>query len=297
MVRIARISSVALMLCLTIAARAEEKPLGTGKLQKGLVIDVTDVKRTSDGYLKVSYQVRNPTEENVTYTINGTYFVPESYYIEEGGKYKYFIVKDDKGTPVASQVPGTISLGPDEKVEYWIKFAKPKGSAKHITLYFRQAEPIEDVPLPPGSSSPGAKSADDSQPAPAEQKTLGTGKLQKGLVIDVTGVDRTSDKSLKVAYQIRNPTDKKITYTISGVYFVPESYYVEEHGKLKYSVVKDDKGNPEASHVPGTISLGPGEKAEYWIKFAQPKKNVKHITLYFRQAEPIEDVPVSAAGE
>jgi hypothetical protein len=47
--------------------------------------------------------------------------------------------------------------------------------------------------------------------------------------------------------------------------------------------------------VPGTITLGPGEKVDYWFKFSAPGKGVKKITLYFRQEEPIEDVPVPAA--
>jgi hypothetical protein len=48
-----------------------------------------------------------------------------------------------------------------------------------------------------------------------------------------------------------------------------------------------------ASHV----SLAPGEKIEYWIKFGQPTKGVKHSTLNFRQAEPIEVIPSPPAGK
>jgi len=283
------ILSVALFLGLLPSVHAaDDKPLGTGKLQKGLVIDVTDVKRTSDNFLKVSFQVRNPTKDSVTYQILGAQFVPETYYVEEGGKFKYAVIKDDRGNFIAAHVPGTLSLAAGDKAEYWAKFPQPGKGIKHITLYFRQAEPIEDIPVPPPAKAAG----DDAKPEAKAEKTVGTGKFQKGLVIDVTDVARTSDNFLKVSFQVRNPTREQVTHTISGVYFVPESYYVEAGGKFKYQVIRDDKGNYIAAKVPGTLTLGPGDKAEYWAKFPQPGKGIKHITLYFRQAEPIEDVPV-----
>ncbi len=130
---------------------------------------------------------------------------------------------------------------------------------------------------------------------PAADKPLGSGKLEKGLVIEVMDVKRTSDKFLKVSFRVKNPTDEKVTYTISGVYFVPEMYYVEEGGKLKYQVVRDERDNYVASHVPGTITLKPNEKVDYWAKFGQPGKGIKHITLYFRKGETIEDVPIPSA--
>jgi hypothetical protein len=267
-----------------------DKPLGTAKFQKGLVIDVTDVQRTSDGYLKVSFQVRNPTDESVTHTISGVSFIPEAYYVDVGPKTKHQIVRDDRGNYVAAPVPGTITLGPGEKAEYWAKFGAPGKGVKKITLYFRQAEPIEDIRVPPASNS----ADDDSKPAGGAGKALGTGKFQKGLVIDITDVARASENTLKVSFSIRNPTQASVTHTISGVYFVPESYYVEGGAKLKHMVSRDASGNYLASPVPGTITLGPGEKVDYWFKFSAPGKGVKKITLYFRQAEPIEDLPVPA---
>jgi hypothetical protein len=137
------------------------------------------------------------------------------------------------------------------------------------------------------------KSADD-EPKPSEDadKTLGTGKFEKGLVIDVTDVKRTSDNFLKVGFRIRNPTKESVTHTISGAYFVPEMYYVEAGGKLKYNVVRDSRGTYIAAPIPGTVTLEPGGTVDYWAKFGQPGKGIKTISLYFRRAEPIEDIPV-----
>jgi hypothetical protein len=134
---------------------------------------------------------------------------------------------------------------------------------------------------------------DETKPSDDANKPLGTGNFQKGLVIDVTDVKRTSDDFLKVSFRIRNPTKDRITHTISGVYFVPEMYYIEVGGDgKKYSVVRDGAGNYDASRVPGTITVEPRGSIDYWAKFGQPGKDVKKISLYFRQAEPIEDIPV-----
>jgi hypothetical protein len=126
------------------------RPLGTGNFQKGLVIDVTDVKRTSDDFLKVSFRIRNPTKDRITHTISGVYFVPEMYYIEVGGDgKKYSVVRDGAGNYDASRVPGTITVEPRGSIDYWAKFGQPGKDVKKISLYFRQAEPIEDIPVPP----------------------------------------------------------------------------------------------------------------------------------------------------
>jgi hypothetical protein len=130
--------------------KASDGPLGSGNFQKGLVIDVTDVKRTSDDLLKVSFRVRNPTKDRITHTISGVYFVPEMYYVELGGdSKKYMVVRDGAGNYEASKVPGTVTIEPRGSVEYWAKFSLPEKGVKKITLYFRQTEPIEDIPLPP----------------------------------------------------------------------------------------------------------------------------------------------------
>jgi hypothetical protein len=129
-------------------AREPGEPLGTGNYQKGLVIDVMDVQRTSDGYLKVGFRVRNPTRDRVSHS--NTFFVPEMYYIEVGGDgRKYQVVRDSNGNYIAAHIPGTITLEPRQSTSYWAKFGQPTNGVKKISLYFRQADPIEDVPIAP----------------------------------------------------------------------------------------------------------------------------------------------------
>jgi hypothetical protein len=131
------------------AAENSGKPLGTGRYQKGLVIDVTELKRTSDGFLKVSFRIRNPTNQSVTHTVSGAFFVPEMNYVEVGGKFKHNVARDNRDNYLASHVPGTVTLRANETAEYWAKFGQPAAGISRLTLYFRQTEPIEDIPVPP----------------------------------------------------------------------------------------------------------------------------------------------------
>jgi hypothetical protein len=267
---------------------APDKPLGTGKYVKGLVIDVMELKPTNDNFLTVTYRLRNPTNDPVSIRPTGVLFTPAMYYVEEGGKFKFTVMKDGKGNFLASDIGGTIKLGPGESREYWAKFGRPHEGIKHITLYFEHAEPIEDVPVPADLK----RSGEEAKPAAGATKALGTAKYQKGLVIDVTELNPTSDKFLTVKYRIRNPTSNQVSISITGVLFTPAMYYVEEGGKFKFTVMKDERGNFLASDIGGTIKLEAGESKEYWAKFGRPHDGIKHITLYFEHAEPIEDVPL-----
>jgi hypothetical protein len=292
MTRLNQIASLAMVLAITFGARAaDDKPLGTGKFQKDLVIDVMELKPTSDGFLKVSFRIRNPSQERLTCSINAFTFPNSMYYIEEGGKFKFTVIKDDKGEFLWGRVNKDITLGPDETFETWAKFGQPHKGIKHITLYFKDSDPIEDIPVPTSSKGGVAESK------PAAGKALGTGKLQNGLVIDVLELKRTSDGFLRVSFQIRNPSTDTIKHAINGFTFPNSMYYVEEGGKFKFTVIKDDKGEFIWGRVNKDVKLGSGETLESWAKFGQPHKGIKHITFYFKDAEPIEDVPVPKAGD
>jgi hypothetical protein len=149
------------------------------------------------------------------------------------------------------------------------------------------------VPVPTAATP----DAEDSQPAAGAGKALGTGKFQKGLVIDVLDLKRTNDNYLQVNFQIRNPTDEKVAYSINGFTFPNSMYYVEEGGKNKFLVTKDERGDFLAAKMSRNFTLAAGDKIEFWAKFGQPHKGIKHISFYFLDTEPIEDIPVPAAGK
>jgi hypothetical protein len=211
------------------------------------------------------------------------------------------LAQDDKKKPLSEAALVKLAKS-DLEDEVLIALVKKRGVSFHVNdtalRRLRNAGVSEAVltALTPAADDDKGSAAPLGDDQSAPDKPLGTGKFQKGLVIDVTAVKRTSDRFLRVSFRIRNPTKERVTHTISGVYFVPEMHYVEAGGKFKFQVVRDERGNYLASHVPGTLTLNPNETAEYWAKFGQPHKGIKHITLYFRQTEPIEDIPVPPAG-
>ena len=292
MMHLRQILTVALVLAVTVSARAQN-PLGSGKLQNGLAIDVMDLKLTSDSYMKVSFRIRNPTQQRISYDINGFSFPNAMYYVEEGGKFKFTVVKDTQGEFFWGRVNKRLNLGAGETFETWAKFGQPHKGIKHITFYFQDSEPIEDIPVP----SPVKAGGEDSKPAAPAIKALGTGKLQNGLVIDVLELKPTSDGFLKVSFQIRNPGTDTVKYGINGFSFPNSMYYVEEGGKFKFTIVKDERGEFLWGRINKTVNLGPGETLESWAKFGQPHKGIKRLTFYFQESEPIEDIAVPGADK
>ncbi len=292
MTKLHRILSIVLVVVLWPSTGfAQNQPLGIGKLQNGLVIDVMDLKVTSDKLMKVSFRIRNPTKETVKYSVNSFTFANSLYYVEEGGKFKFTMAKDGQGEFFWGRVNKTLMLGPDEKFETWAKFSPPHKGIKHITFYFQDTEPIEDVPVPTPKVG-----GEESKPA-AAAKALGTGKLQNGLVIDVLDLKSTSDNFLRVTFQIRNPSSDTIRYGINGFTFPNSMYYVEEGGKFKFSVVKDESGEFLWGRINKTVNFASGETLESWAKFGQPHKGIKRISFYFLDTEPIEDIPVPSADK
>jgi hypothetical protein len=286
-----RLLSIAMLFGLALSARADEdKPLGTGKMQNGLVIDVLELKPTSETFLKVSFQIRNPGKQTVKYGINAFTFPNGMYYVEAGGKFKYTVIKDDRQEFLWGRVNKDITLRPGDTFPTWAKFGVPHEGIKHLTFYFLDTEPIEDVPVP--ASLAAKTGAGESKPAASAVKALGTGKMQNGLVIDVLELKPTNDTFLKVSFQIRNLGKDAVKYGINGFKFPNSMYYVEEGGKFKHLVVKDDRGEFLWGRVNKDIILRSGEKFEMWAKFGMPSEGIRHLTFYFQDTEPIEDVSV-----
>jgi hypothetical protein len=124
-----------------------DKPLATGKHTRGFVVEVTEVKRTSDTFLMISYRFTNPTAKELRGNANATY-VQNVYYVEAGGKFKYTVIRGEDRKYLGTDVV-TLKLKPGEKRECWAKFRQPGKAIKKITFYVPDTEPIEDIPLPP----------------------------------------------------------------------------------------------------------------------------------------------------
>jgi hypothetical protein len=268
-----------------------------------LVIEITAIRRTSDNLLRVDFNMSNPTEETIDSKLNGFRW-SNLYYVEAGRGSKCEVAKDSRGDFFAASI-GWQKFGPHDQADYWVKFPTPHSGTQRISFYFLNTEPIEDVDVP-GAAPPDAIAAPTESPAavtspqaePREAPTpapMATGKLQNGLVIQITGIKRTSDNLLRVDFSISNPTEDTVDAYLNGFRFWNDLYYIDGGGRNKYPVAKDNRGEFFSSKI-GSRKFAPREKADYWVKFAAPHARVSRISLYFKDTEPIEDVPLVAAG-
>ena len=129
--------------------------------ESGTTLEITEIKRTSDGFLQVSFRYRNPTDkpikvyQGVFFVVpeidNSSHMIASVYYVDPKQKVKYGIVKDDSGKLLTSSVRGKDVIAAPNGVSptYWVKMTGPDAGVDKVTFYFQDAPPIEDVPLPP----------------------------------------------------------------------------------------------------------------------------------------------------
>ena len=78
-------------------------------------------------------------------------------------------------------------------------------------------------------------------------------------------------------------------------------YLVDEESGTKYYVLQDKEGHALASANDfvdlGVVGLkrpvAPGKTLRVWMKFPAPPPEVKKISLFLNETEPIEDVPIT----
>ena len=133
----------------------------TGNHAAGVTLEIIDIKRTSDGFLQVSFRYRNPTNKPIKLyrgvlfvtaeTDTSSYLIKSIYYVDPKNQLKYGIVSDENGRPLASPVRGKDVIAPAKDVSptYWVKLASPDDDVRKVSFYFPDVPPIEDVPLPP----------------------------------------------------------------------------------------------------------------------------------------------------
>ncbi|HVS35833.1 MAG TPA: hypothetical protein VMS17_09645 [Gemmataceae bacterium] len=135
--------------------------VASGMHDSGAALEITEIKRTSDGCLQVSFRYRNPTDKPIK-AYHGSFAIPGDtditgdvfapiYYMEPKTKTKHGVFKDDDRKVVASVVLARDLLAPANDVgrTFWVKMTSPDAGADKATFYFQNVAPIEDVPLPP----------------------------------------------------------------------------------------------------------------------------------------------------
>jgi hypothetical protein len=144
----------------------KDKPLATAQHDRGLVVDVLEVKRDSNKkLLTVRWRYRNPTDKTVVVLAQSgpfrqfggrpiDHFVRDIYYLEgdkENGEktYRHSIVRDTGRKLWASPRIGLakVALKPGQEVVFWVKFSVPVTNADKISLHLPDMEPIENLPI------------------------------------------------------------------------------------------------------------------------------------------------------
>jgi hypothetical protein len=120
-----------------------DKPLATAKHRTGVVLEVTDIKRTEDGLMQISWRYRNPKDQKVkvfSRITPGSSFsqaddvayktLERLYYTYQvsGRAFRSDIAKDTGGKVWCSSVREGIELKPKETSQVlWGKFHIPQG--------------------------------------------------------------------------------------------------------------------------------------------------------------------------
>jgi hypothetical protein len=123
----------------------------SGKFDNGLVLEIRDLRLTSDNLLRVDFEISNPTADTIDTRLSGFRFWNNLYYVEEGGRHKASVAKAG-GECFASNI-GWRKFAPHKNAMYWVKFPLPHKGIRRVSFYFDGVEPIEDVLVPTGMSS------------------------------------------------------------------------------------------------------------------------------------------------
>jgi len=134
----------------------------------------------------------------------------------------------------------------------------------------------------------------------AAAEPIATGETNwDGIVIKVMSVVRKGNVlTVKFAAVNEGNSQQKVAFGFVGR---DVCYVLDEESGTKYYVLTDKEGHPLA---PGNEFLDsskrglarkvePGKSVRVWMKFPAPPPEVKTISLFLNETDPIEDVPIS----
>ena len=115
---------------------------------KGIVAEVTEFRRKGNTLTaKVRFTNRGSEDSKAEIVFK------EAYLIDTAGGKKYEVLKDEKGTPIASLTQGWNDrwydnhIKPGDAQTIWMKFPAPPAETKAITLQIPNTPPFEDVTI------------------------------------------------------------------------------------------------------------------------------------------------------
>jgi len=125
-----------------------DAPLTVIKGPAGLDVEITRVRRTSDGLLDIRWQYVNHSDQRVhLFSNDEARDLPQTVFVEDpDAKMRYPVATDDRGAPLMAQEK-SVSLDSNGSEALWAKFLVP-ADAKRISLFLPGALPAEDLPIP-----------------------------------------------------------------------------------------------------------------------------------------------------
>ena len=118
---------------------------------EGVQAELLEVKRMSDNTVRVRWRWRNTTSKPV-FTDGSGYrdfsnpLKKETYLLDPVNKKKHFVVTDEKGVPVAAELPGS-EIKRNSSATLWAKFPAPPPDMQKITVVLPGTPPFEDVAI------------------------------------------------------------------------------------------------------------------------------------------------------
>lgn len=150
------ISSLGIALALAVAAQvASAQPLARAATNwEGVTVELTAVERKGS-VLTVRWTVRNAGTQRVQVQFAYTGRQVTTYVVDEENGTKYYVLTDKEGNSLASQHTwlATDTHGVKEQIEpgtakrYWAKFPAPPPEVTAVSVFFSEADPLEDVPI------------------------------------------------------------------------------------------------------------------------------------------------------
>jgi hypothetical protein len=142
-------------------------------------------------------------------------------------------------------------------------------------------------------------------PQIAAEKPLAVSDYEvDGVQVELLSVQRVSDGTITVRWQYRNTTDqpKQLGESFKGMGWsepfslVYDAYLVDARGKMKYPVLKDDRGGLVAGKHAGrkVVTLGPKRTLGAWAKFAAPPAAATKISVFIPGAQPFEEISIGS---
>ena len=120
-----------------------------------------------------------------------------------------------------------------------------------------------------------------------------------GITVDVMSVTRKGNvMTVKFAAVNGGSEARQVAFGFTGN---DVCYAVDEESGSKYYVLTDEEGNAVASAkewMPNSTSginreVAPGMSLRVWMKLPAPPPEVKTISLFLNETDPIEDVPIT----